>query len=521
MAERSILELLLRSKKEGDAAKKTEAELKQLSKASGEAGKAAEKLNLGMLAVKGAVIGAGLAFLRSIPDILEQGAALERADYALIGYTGSAENAALVLDSVRSAARGAISDFTASQMASRLFAMGLAETAEEAGKLTEIAITLGASMGKGPEQAFEDFSLMLANQSIPRLDTFGISAGKVRVRMGELAKEFPGMTREAAFMTATMDDAEKKLKALNEAGFDAVSSVDKLQATVENLKNAGISWIAEGLEPWIDGVMDVIQAHEDLKDRLLEDGNLAEYTAEKHQAGANRMSHYYRVATAQVEQDLYNLEVAMGKFDGASLAEGFAGIAGPAADAAEEIGNISVKLSEVTEKELGRAGLDILNQAWEDGTITQEQYEEGLRAVGTEFLGLTESQVNASVALTKMRNDFDLGTASVERLIDELYRLRDAANALPSSYYIPPTRGSRDPNEPRFQHGADFVVPPGYPNDSFRMRVQSGEHVQVTPPGEQPPEGAGGGLHIHGDIIIQSELTARVFGEKFREFGSL
>ena len=32
--------------------------------------------------------------------------------------------------------------------------------------------------------------------------------------------------------------------------------------------------------------------------------------------------------------------------------------------------------------------------------------------------------------------------------------------------------------------GADFTVPPGYPNDSFRMRVESGEHVQVTPKGQ-------------------------------------
>ncbi len=33
--------------------------------------------------------------------------------------------------------------------------------------------------------------------------------------------------------------------------------------------------------------------------------------------------------------------------------------------------------------------------------------------------------------------------------------------------------------------GADFVVPPGYPNDSFGpIYLQSGEHVQVTPPGQ-------------------------------------
>ncbi len=35
-----------------------------------------------------------------------------------------------------------------------------------------------------------------------------------------------------------------------------------------------------------------------------------------------------------------------------------------------------------------------------------------------------------------------------------------------------------------FATGADFIVPPGYPNDSYPMRVQSGEHVVVTPAGK-------------------------------------
>lgn len=33
-------------------------------------------------------------------------------------------------------------------------------------------------------------------------------------------------------------------------------------------------------------------------------------------------------------------------------------------------------------------------------------------------------------------------------------------------------------------NGADFVVPPGYPNDSYMLPVQSGEHVVVTPAGQ-------------------------------------
>lgn len=38
---------------------------------------------------------------------------------------------------------------------------------------------------------------------------------------------------------------------------------------------------------------------------------------------------------------------------------------------------------------------------------------------------------------------------------------------------------------PSFATGADFVVPAGYPNDSFIMAAQSGEHVSITPKGER------------------------------------
>jgi len=48
----------------------------------------------------------------------------------------------------------------------------------------------------------------------------------------------------------------------------------------------------------------------------------------------------------------------------------------------------------------------------------------------------------------------------------------------------PPNTSSTTGTEstkPGAAHGADFVVPPGFPNDSFGLNVESGERVQVTP----------------------------------------
>ena len=39
-----------------------------------------------------------------------------------------------------------------------------------------------------------------------------------------------------------------------------------------------------------------------------------------------------------------------------------------------------------------------------------------------------------------------------------------------------------------YANGADFIVPPGFQNDSYPMRVQSGERVQVTPAGQAAPD---------------------------------
>ncbi|HXK36585.1 MAG TPA: hypothetical protein VJ553_03310, partial [Candidatus Paceibacterota bacterium] len=56
--------------------------------------------------------------------------------------------------------------------------------------------------------------------------------------------------------------------------------------------------------------------------------------------------------------------------------------------------------------------------------------------------------------------------------------------------------------EPAFAQGADFTVPPGYDNDSYPMRVESGEHVTVTPAGQ------GGGDMIHNTLILDGTVLA-------------
>lgn len=65
------------------------------------------------------------------------------------------------------------------------------------------------------------------------------------------------------------------------------------------------------------------------------------------------------------------------------------------------------------------------------------------------------------------------------------------------------------PNAPGFQRGADFIVPPGFPNDSFPMRVSSGERVIITPAQSARSTGNTFVFNVTVDSDARSQQLAR------------
>lgn len=69
---------------------------------------------------------------------------------------------------------------------------------------------------------------------------------------------------------------------------------------------------------------------------------------------------------------------------------------------------------------------------------------------------------------------------------------------------------------PGLQHGGDFVVPPGFENDSFPIRVSSGERVQVTPPGGNTTTNRS---TIFGDVFTETlDLAALATAKEDEDF---
>jgi hypothetical protein len=203
-----------------------------------------------MIGLGGAAIAAGAGIVKLASDAAKL-EPIERDFTRLAESIGETTDA--MLGGMREASYGMVADADLMESANRLISMGLAGSAEEASNLTRMAVRLGESMGKGPTEAMEEFALMMANQSIPRLDTFGISAGKVRGRINELMAANKALSREEAFAIAVREEGAKSLERIGEGGQGAAADMARLQASFKNIKDqvgkAFIPVLAALLEP--------------------------------------------------------------------------------------------------------------------------------------------------------------------------------------------------------------------------------------------------------------------------------
>jgi hypothetical protein len=195
----------------------------------------------------------------AIEDVVSEGFSIQRSQKAFETYTDLiGVDAVKAFDKLKAATAGMVSDFDLTTAGTRFFSMGLAESADEAGRLAEIAVTLGSALGTGPTQSMEDFALLLANESIPRLDTFGISSSRVRTKIDELLASGEALTRSEAFKMAVMDEAAVKVEALGGAAGVAGGGFERLKVGVENALNDAKSAVAGAVDEISGGIANIL-----------------------------------------------------------------------------------------------------------------------------------------------------------------------------------------------------------------------------------------------------------------------
>lgn len=172
----------------------------------------------------------------------------------------------VALERLRTAARGGVDDMTLLAETASLMQMNLANSTAEAAKLIEIATKLGDPRYSAGA-LLENLKFMLANQSIRRLDTFGISAGRVQTRINELTSATAGLSREAAFMQAFMEEAEVAMGRLGDQGGGLQENLRAINAEMTNLKanyaeltfgGGGTTGVAGGAAGLLRGVNEVV-----------------------------------------------------------------------------------------------------------------------------------------------------------------------------------------------------------------------------------------------------------------------
>lgn len=133
-----------------------------------------------------------------------------------------------------------------------------------------------------------------------------------------------------------------------------------------------------------------------------------------------------------------------------------------------------------------------------DGLTLDEIH--ALTSVGEQWGILDSDTANAVDGILDAAEDLAKG-GDLATFQNQVNGVRDAILGVPTDINVTfhvnqtgqmPSYTPNGGNSNAFAEGGDFIVPPGYPNDSYPMRVQSGERVVVIPPGE-PGNGGGGG----------------------------
>lgn len=193
-----------------------------------------------------ATVMGGLFFVQKAGELLELGKAAERADNTFTQLAGGGAAAAATLNALRAATSGVVDDMTLMAGANKMMVTGLATSANDVAKLTELGVKLSSAMGVGAAEGLDNFVAAMNNMSFERLDTLGISASKVRERVAELKQE--GLDTQEAFKLATMEEGAKTLDRLGDSIDANISSMDKLQVRLQNGIQDFAQWASEGVE---------------------------------------------------------------------------------------------------------------------------------------------------------------------------------------------------------------------------------------------------------------------------------
>jgi hypothetical protein len=168
-------------------------------------------------------------------DLAQLGAQSERIEDRFGKFATTIGNADEILAAFNRGTGDTVDQLTAMNNAALLIQQGLVGTADQMAKVTELATRLG-NQTLAASDRISIFSQLLRNQSIRLLDDFGISSGKVRMRIKELQAATEDLSREEAFRIAVFEQGQIALDVLGERVDDNAAKMERAQARLMDFR---------------------------------------------------------------------------------------------------------------------------------------------------------------------------------------------------------------------------------------------------------------------------------------------
>jgi len=189
--------------------------------------------------------------INAVSQMFQLGQTVNQTAATFAALTSNIGGSASNMQALRQSTGGIVDDMTLMEGSAKMLQMGIAGNTDELSGMMGMAVKLGASMGMDVNKSLSDFSLMLANNSIMRLDQFGISSGQVRQRIIELQAATDGLSRSDAFKMAVMEIGSTALNRLGSAATAAETPMNRLAASLSNMAQQFSSDFATGLNSTI------------------------------------------------------------------------------------------------------------------------------------------------------------------------------------------------------------------------------------------------------------------------------
>lgn len=323
-----------------------------------------------------AAVGAATAAVKRGLDLAREGAELDylRGKFGRLAQSIGTSGDEL-LRQTSAATDGLLSQAQQVELVGNLVSLGLANSTDEAVRLTRVVSGLGMDLNQ--------LVLTLTNQTTMRFDALGVRVDGFDERLQALKAS--GMDADAAFREAFLQQAEAQLALVGERADSAAGSFDRLSAAWSDYVDRAKSDLGQTVAPMADALADGMRAAQAYSDAL-EGLNDVERRAAMMRAEALGMSvesyqHYIVLRDAVDSATQSYTAWAQAMSDTARVSETTAPVTAEQLDLITSLSDVLARYNDETASltERKRALLDAISDLTERGWSEQSQRVRELR----------------------------------------------------------------------------------------------------------------------------------------------